>query len=139
MIARGEELTVKRQAKLLDLSRSNVYYVPRPIPERDLTLMRLIDELHLQWPFYGSRKLTIELKNEGFAVGRRHVATLMQRMGIDASYRKPRTSLAARGAYIYPYLLGGLAIERPNQVWASDITYRTPRRCRSPPHEGCNA
>ena len=123
MIERGAELPVKRQAELLDLSRSNVYYVPRPLSERDLALMRRIDELHLQWPFYGSRKLTIELTNEGFTVGRRHVRTLMQRMGIEASYRKPRTSLAARGAYVYPYLLGGLAIERPNQVWSADITY----------------
>jgi putative transposase len=123
MIERGAALPVKRQAELLDLSRSNVYYVPRPLSERDLALMRRIDELHLQWPFYGSRKLTIELKNEGFTAGRRHVRTLMQRMGIEASYRKPRTSLAARGAYVYPYLLGGLAIERPNQVWSADITY----------------
>ena len=123
MIERGAELPVKRQAELLELSRSNVYYVPRPLSERDLTLMRRIDELHLQWPFYGSRKLTIELTNEGFTVGRRHVRTLMQRMGIEASYRKPRTSLAARGAYVYPYLLGGLVIERANQVWSADITY----------------
>jgi len=123
MIERGAELPVKRQAELLELSRSNVYYVPRPLSERDLTLMRRIDELHLQWPFYGSRKLTIELTNEGFTVGRRHVRTLMQRMGIEASYRKPRTSLAARGAYVYLYLLGGLVIERANQVWSADITY----------------
>ena len=123
MIERGAELPVKRQAELLELSRSNVYYVPRPLSERDLALMRRIDELHLQWPFYGSRKLTIELTNEGFTVGRRHVRTLMQRMGIEASYRKPRTSLAARGAYVYPYLLGGLVIERANQVWSADITY----------------
>jgi len=105
------------------LSRSNVYYVPRPLSERDLALMRRIDELHLQWPFYGSRKLTIELTNEGFTVGRRHVRTLLQRMGIEASDRKPRTRLAARGAYVYPYLLGGLVIERANQVWSADITY----------------
>ena len=123
MIERGAELPVKRQAELLELSRSNVYYVPRPLSERDLTLMRRIDELHLQWPFYGSRKLTIELTNEGFTVGRRHVRTLMQRMGIEASYRKPRTSLAARGAYVYLYLLGGLVIERANQLWSADITY----------------
>lgn len=123
MIERGMELTVKRQTELLGLSRSNVYYVPRPLPERDLVLMRRLDELHLRWPFYGSRKLTVELITEGFAVGRRHVATLMQRMGIQACYRKPRTSLPARGAQIYPYLLGGLAIERPNQVWSADITY----------------
>lgn len=123
MIERGEKLTVKRQTELLGLSRSNVYYVPRALPERDLVLMRRLDELHLQWPFYGSRKLTVELNAEGFAVGRRHVVTLMQRMGIEASYRKPRTSLAARGAQVYPYLLGGLEIEKPNRVWSADITY----------------
>ena len=123
MIERGEALTVKRQAELLGLSRSNVYYVPRPLPERDLALMRRLDELHLQWPFYGSRKLTVELNAEGFAVGRRHVVTLMQRMGIEASYRKPRTSLPSRAAQVYPYLLAVLAIERPNQVWSADITY----------------
>jgi putative transposase len=123
MIARGIDLPVTRQADLLGLSRSSVYYAPRPLPERDRVLMRRLDELHLQWPFYGSRKLLVELRKEGFDVGRRHVVTLMRRMGIEALYRKPRTSLAARGASIYPYLLGGLAIERPNQVWASDITY----------------
>jgi putative transposase len=85
--------------------------------------MRRIDELHLELPFYGSRKLAEQLRREGHAVGRRHVATLMRRMGLEALYRRPRTSLPARGAAIYPYLLTGLAIERPNQVWASDITY----------------
>ena len=123
MIERGAELPVTRQAQLLGVGRSNGYYVPRPLPQRDLALMRRLDELHLRWPFYGSRKLTVELNAEGFAVGRRHVVTLMRRMGIEASYRKPRTSLAARGAQVYPYLLGGLAIERPNQVWSADITY----------------
>jgi putative transposase len=123
MIERGGKLPVKRQAELLDLSRSSVYYTPRPIAERDLKLMRRLDELHLQWPFYGSRKLRRELRKEGHEVGRRHVTTLMRRMGIEALYRRPRTSLPARGAAIYPYLLSGLSIERPNQVWTSDITY----------------
>jgi putative transposase len=123
MIARGGELPVTRQAELLDLSRSSVYYTPRPLSARDLQLMRRIDELHLELPFYGARKLTRELRQEGHAVGRRHVTTLMRRMGIEALYRRPRTSLPARGAAIYPYLLSGLAIERPHQVWASDITY----------------
>lgn len=123
MIERGSEVPVSRQAELLDLSRSSVYYTPRPLPERDLQLMRRIDELHLELPFYGSRKLTRELQKEGHDVGRRHVTTLMRRMGIEAIYRKPRTSIPARGSMIYPYLLSGLAIERPNQVWASDITY----------------
>jgi len=123
MIERGSEVPVTRQAQLLGLSRSSVYYTPRALPERDLLLMRRIDELHLELPFYGSRKLADQLRREGHAVGRRHVATLMRRMGIEALYRRPRTSLPARGAAIYPYLLAGLPIERPNQVWASDITY----------------
>jgi putative transposase len=123
MIDRGANVAVKRQAQLLSLSRSSVYYTPRPLPERDLRLMRRIDELHLQLPYYGSRKLARALKREGHEVGRRHVATLMRRMGIEALYRRPRTSIPTRGASIYPYLLSGLAIERRNQVWASDITY----------------
>lgn len=123
MIDRGAKVPVKRQAELLDLSRSSVYYTPRPLSERDLMLMRRIDELHLELPFYGSRKLADRLQREGHEVGRRHVATLMRRMGIEALYRRPRTSIPARGAAIYPYLLSGVAIERPNQVWASDITY----------------
>ena len=116
-------MPVKRQAELLDLSRSSVYYTPRALSERDLKLMRRIDELHLELPFYGSRKLADLLRREGHEVGRRHVATLMRRMGIEALYRRARTSIPARGAAIYPYLLSGVAIERPNQVWASDITY----------------
>jgi len=123
MIDRGAKVPVKRQAELLDLSRSSVYYTPRPLSERDLKLMRRIDELHLELPFYGSRKLADRLRREGHDVGRRHVATLMRRMGIEALYRRPRTSIPARGAAIYPYLLSGVAIERPNQVWASDISY----------------
>ena len=123
MMDRGSPVPVKRQAQLLGLSRSSVYYVARPLPERDLLLMRRIDELHLQWPFYGSRKLTRELRSEGHEVGRRHVVTLMRRMGIEAIYRRPRTSIPAPGAGIYPYLLSGLKIERANQVWASDLTY----------------
>ena len=123
MIERGGELPVTRQAELLGLSRSSVYYVARPLPERDLVLMRRLDELHLAHPFLGSRKLAEQLRREGHEVGRRHVRTLMQRMGIETIFRKPRTSLPAREATIYPYLLGEVKIERPNQVWASDITY----------------
>jgi putative transposase len=123
MIERGAEVAVKRQAELLELSRSSLYYTPRALPQRDLVLMRRIDELHLELPFYGSRKLADALRREGHEVGRRHVRTLMRRMGIEAQYRRPRTSIPARGAAIYPYLLSGLAIERPNQVWSSDITY----------------
>jgi len=123
MIDRGSELPVTCQAELLDLSRSSVYYAPRPLPERDLRLMRRLDELHLKWPFYGSRKLARELQLEGHAVGRRHVTTLMRRMGMETIYRKPRTSIPAREAAIRPYLLSGLVIDRPNQVWAADLTY----------------
>jgi putative transposase len=123
MIDRGSTLPVTRQAELLDLSRSSVYYTPRPLSDRDLRLMRRLDELHLQLPFYGSRKLTRELRKEGHDVGRRHVVTLMRRMGIEVIYRRPRTSIPAREAAIRPYLLGNLSISRPNQVWASDITY----------------
>ena len=123
MIERGAVMTVKRQAQLLDLSRSHLYYRPRPVSARDLLLMRRIDELHLEAPYYGARKLAKQLRREGHEVGRKHVRTLMQWMGIEALYRKPRTSIPARGATIYPYLLEGLVIERPNQVWASDLTY----------------
>jgi putative transposase len=123
MIDRGEKLAVKRQAQLLDLSRSSVYYTPRAVSERDLMLMRRIDELHLEAPFFGSRKISAQLRRDGHEVGRRHVRTLMRRMGIQALYRRPRTSIPARGATIYPYLLENLLIERPNQVWAADLTY----------------
>jgi putative transposase len=123
MIDRGSKVPVTRQAELLDLSRSSVYYTPRPLSDRDLGLMRRLDELHLQLPFYGSRKLTRELRKEGHDVGRRHVVTLMRRMGIEVIYRRPRTSIPAREAAIRPYLLGNMAISRPNHVWASDITY----------------
>jgi putative transposase len=123
MIERDGVLTIKRQAKLLALGRSSVYYTPRGTSERDLVLMRKLDELHLQWPFYGSRKLHRELLKDGHEIGRRHVVTLMRKMGIQVIYRKPRTSIPAREAMIYPYLLTGLVIERPNQVWSTDITY----------------
>jgi putative transposase len=123
MIERDGEVSVKRQAELLDLSRSSVYYVARSLPERDLKLMRILDELHLKWPFYGARKLTRELQNQGHEVGRRHVTTLMRRMGMETIYRKPRTSIPAPLSAVYPYLLTGLKIERPNHVWAADLTY----------------
>jgi putative transposase len=123
MIDRNGEPTVKRQAQLLALSRASVYYEPRPTSDRDLHLMRRIDELHLLAPYYGARKVAEALRREGHLVGRRHVRTLMRKMGIEAQYRKPRTSIPARGAAIYPYLLENVSIERPNQVWASDLTY----------------
>jgi putative transposase len=123
MIDRGAAVRVKRQAELLELSRSNVYYQRRPVSERDLLLMRRIDELHLEAPYYGARKFAAQLRREGHSIGRKHVRTLMWRMGIEALYRKPRTSIPAREAAIYPYLLENRSIERPNEAWASDITY----------------
>jgi putative transposase len=123
MIEPSHDLPVVRQAKLLSISRGSVYYKPRAVPAADLAIMRRIDELHLEHPFAGSRMLRDLLVGEGVVVGRRHVATLMKRMGIEALYRRPNTSRPAPGHKIYPYLLRDLAIDRPNQVWAMDITY----------------
>ncbi len=111
------------QCELLDLCRSSLYYQPQPVSPADLRFMRRIDELHLRYPFFGARRLAQMLQREGFAVGRRHGGTLMHLMGIEAIYRKKRTSLSQKGHKIYPYLLSHLAIERPNQVWAADISY----------------
>ena len=123
MIERGHELPVTRQAALLKLSRSSVYYRPRPVSEADLAIMRRIDELHLDYPFAGGRMLRDLLRAEGVPIGRQRVARMMKRMGIEALYRRPNTSKPAPGHKIYPYLLRGLAVARPNQVWAMDITY----------------
>ena len=123
MIDPEHKLSVSRQAKLLNISRSAIYYRPRPICDIDLMLMRRIDELHLNYPFAGSRMLRDMLSQQGLEVGRRHVRTLMRRMGIEALYRKPNTSKPGPGHKIYPYLLRGLAITRPNQAWAMDISY----------------
>ena len=123
MIDRNHDLPVARQAKVLNISRGSVYYRPQPVPAADLAIMRRIDELHLDCPFAGSRMLRDMLRREGFVIGRRHVATLMKRMGIEAIYRRPNTSKPAPGHKIYPYLLRGLKVGRPNQVWAMDITY----------------
>lgn len=123
MIDRGAKLSVSEQCEGLGLNRTGVYYTPRPVSAEDLRLMHRIDELHLEHPFYGARRLAKQLQREGVEVGRVHVTTLMRRMGIEALYRRPRTSIPAREAFIYPYLLDGLAIERANQVWTSDITY----------------
>jgi putative transposase len=123
MIDRGHELALSRQAKLLKLSRSSVYYRPRPVSPADLAIMRRIDELHLDYPFAGSRMLRDLLRGEGIQTGRQRVARMMKRMGIEALYRRPNTSKPAPGHKIYPYLLRGLAITRVNQVWAMDITY----------------
>jgi putative transposase len=123
MIDRGHDLPLTRQAELLRLSRSTLYYEPRPVPAAELAIMRRIDELHLDYPFAGSRMLRDLLRGEGIAIGRELVATMMRRMRIEALYRRPNTSKPAEGHRIYPYLLRGLAVERPNQVWAMDITY----------------
>jgi putative transposase len=123
MIDRTHDLPIARQAKVLNISRGCVYYKPRSTSAENLALMRRMDELHLEYPFAGSRMLRDFLNREGVEVGRRHVATLMKRMGIEAIYRKPNTSKPTPGNRIYPYLLRGLKVERPNQVWAMDITY----------------
>ena len=123
MIDRDHDLPVTRQAQALGLSRSTIYYKSRPVSAEDLELMRRLDALHLDFPFAGARMLRDLLRREGLRVGRRHVATLMKRMGIAAIYRRPNTSKPALGHKIYPYLLRGVKIERPDQVWAMDITY----------------
>jgi putative transposase len=123
MIDHNHPLPISRQAKAVGISRGSVYYLPRPVSEEDMELMRRIDRLHLDYPFAGSRMLRDMLRQEGFKVGRTHVATLMKRMGIEALYRKPRTTRPKAGHKVYPYLLGNLTIDRPNQVWAMDITY----------------
>ena len=123
MIERTAQLSVSRQAILLGISRGSIYYQNRPVSDADLKLMHRIDKLHTEFPFAGSRMLRDLLAQEGFKVGRLHVATLMKRMGIEALYRKPNTSKPAPGHRIYPYLLRKLPVTRPNQVWAMDITY----------------
>ncbi len=128
MIDPAHPLPIVRQAQLLELSRSSVYYRPRPTSDADLALMRRIDELHLEHPFAGSRMLRDLLTREGFEVGRKRVTTLMRKMGIEALYRKPRTSGRDREHPVFPYLLRGLTIDRPNQVWAMDTTYIPMRR-----------
>jgi putative transposase len=129
MITPTHTLPISRQANLLGLARSTAYYQPKPVPESDLALMAAMDRLHLDYPFAGARALRDILRRTGFAgVGRRHIATLMKKMGIEAIYRKPNTSKRHPGHKIYPYLLRGLSIERPNHVWALDITYLPMRR-----------
>jgi putative transposase len=123
MIDRAHDLPISKQAEALGISRGSVYYVPRPVPDTDLVIMRRLDRLHLEHPFAGSRMLRGLLAAEGCKVGRRHVKTLMRRMGIEALYRRPRMTMPEPGYKIYPYLLRGMEITRPNQVWAMDITY----------------
>jgi len=123
MIHRTHALSVVQQCQLLELSRSTAYYQPTPVSAVDLALMRRIDELHRDSPFAGARMLRDLLRREGHAIGRRHVSTMMTRMGIEAVYRKPHTSQRHRAHKVYPYLLRQLEITRQNHVWAADITY----------------
>ena len=122
MVNRNGVLSISQQCALLGISRSSVYYKPRGESAENLALMRRMDALSLQYPFYGSRQMARHLRREGVAVGRRRVRRLMHLMGLEALYRKPRTSVAEPDHRVYPYLLRGLTIERPNQVWCSDIT-----------------
>jgi putative transposase len=123
MIERTHELPLKRQAELLDLSRGSLYYQSQPVSAEDLDLMRRMDELHLQWPFMGSRMLRDQLRTQGLQVNRKRVRRLMRLMGITAIYRRKNTSKPHPGHAVFPYLLRGLVIDQPNQVWAADITY----------------
>lgn len=123
MTDREHELPLTRQSEILDISRSSLYYKAVPVNPRDLEIMKAMDEIHLKYPFMGSRSIRDELQDRGYEIGRDHVRTLMKRMGIEAIYKKPRLSKPHPGHTIYPYLLRGLEITRANQVWATDITY----------------
>ena len=123
MIDRSHALPPTRQARVLGLSRGSLYYRPGPVSAVDLAVMRRMDELHLDYPFAGSRMLRDLLRGEGVEIGRERVITLMRRMGIEAIYRRPNTSKRAAGHQVYPYLLRDITVDRPNQVWAMDITY----------------
>ena len=120
---RHPSLSIKQQCNLLDISRSGLYYRPKGISKEDLAYMKLIDRQYLATPFYGTRKIAAYLKSQGHLVNRKRVRRLMRLMGLKAIYRRPRMSKPAPGHKIYPYLLGGMAVTRPNQVWAADITY----------------
>ena len=123
MIDRNHKLPLSRQAKAVGVSRGSLYYRPRPVSDADLYLMRRIDELHLEYPFAGARMMRGLLRQEDLFLGRRHVGALMRRMGVEALYRRPNTSQPGPGHTVYPYLLRGMQVTRPNQVWAMDITY----------------
>jgi putative transposase len=123
MISKESDLPVTRQCELLKLNRSTVYYQPRPVSMEDQKLMRRIDEMYLKRPFYGSRRMRDWLQDEGITVNRKRVQRLMRQMGLGAIYPKKRTSKPGKGHKIYPYLLRNLTIDRPNRVWATDLTY----------------
>ena len=123
MINPDNELTISRQRQLLGLSRSSFYSQNKAVSQQELDLMLAIDKIHLALPFYGARKIQVELNNRGFLIGRGKVRRLMRKMGLEAIYRKPKTSIPKSGDHIYPYLLKDLQIERVNQVWATDSTY----------------
>lgn len=123
MIDRTAPLPVTRQCQLLNLSRSGVYYTPIPVSAHELELMRHMDEIHLELPFYGSRRIRNELEKRGYRISRGQVRRLMQKMGIVALYRKPRLSVPHPTHKVYPYLLRGVEIIRANHVWTADITY----------------
>ncbi|MCX6004022.1 MAG: IS3 family transposase [Chloroflexi bacterium] len=123
VVRRRPSLSVVRQCKLLDISRSGLYYQPLGVSDEDLNLMKLIDKQYMATPFYGARKIAAWLKSERHNINRKHVRRLMQIMGLRAIYRRPRTSKPAPGNKIYPYLLNGLKITRPNVVWCADVTY----------------
>lgn len=123
MISKDHPLPIIGQCRLLGLARSSLYYRAVPIPQAKVELMMVIDKLHTDWPFFGSRKISRDLRCWGFDIGREQTARLMREMGIKALFRKPRLSIPRPGFQIYPYLLKDLPIVRPNQVWAADITY----------------
>ena len=122
-VQREHSLPVTRRCELLEVARSTAYYRPSPVSEADLALMRLSDEIHLERPFYGSRRRRDELETRGHWVNRKRVQRLMREMGLAALYAKPRTSVAGRGHKVYPYVLRDISVARANQVWATDICY----------------
>jgi putative transposase len=123
LVDRSDALSIRKQCGLLGVARSSLYRPPRPANDDDLALMRRIDELFTTWPFLGSRRMAAMLRAEGHAINRKHVQRLMRRMGLAALGPKPHTTKPTPGHRIFPYLLRNLAIDRPNQVWAADITY----------------
>jgi putative transposase len=123
LISPDPQVSVRHQCELLDLCRSSYYYECCPETEANLALMRRLDELHLEHPVYGSRKLTVSLRREGLVINRKRVVRLLRVMGIEAIYTKPKLSVPAPGHQIYPYLLRDLAVTGPDQVWCADITY----------------